>query len=716
MDFANNLTREVHVMERIKVTKGQVLHKRGDEVRSLEIVLSGGLLMTDGNDVEVRLGSGAVAGAIYSPGDTYAFDYVVREDSTLIAMEYNVELDLAEAVTSTPAIAPAMASASMEHTAGIMDALTSIEEKAAGLCNEIRYNYNDYRFLCAKLQMEPIRFPMVEALAQPAPSGLSSGWQADLVRAYCEQQATLKKEFYPLHLSFCVGTVMRAAEIGRQACKDLAAITEFIRTTRTWTEDFTKAFYDVRSRVDSETRGNSEEAPAISNALDVILSFSGVDSEVAEAFRRDVKRFTDVPDRRAKSDEMRRLRMNLAQEYYAIYEAAFFKSMETSHIPAEVRMFFLFGFVDEVLAGEANTAVLYRTAVAWENDPDGMILPVYDWLTKIYHGTAYPSKNEFDNDWQEYLRDEVRSASITQQKADELLTDRRAMVSFEIQNMFKSANRVTNGQMVSFVPVFCAHDVVRPLDKCLASPARVRAVFDKVTDIDFSCFYRPTLISYPELKIQHFVYNVEVKPYLILMPNIGSRGLMWQEIEGVKRTTPAHMVLSIFHLEDLESTIVRMCAQFRWEMCRRIQGVRYSDITEPSLTSEYTNYLQFYKKNSNLSSDMKERIKGALQKARNDYKGVFVADYEMYIQNEAFGLPRLNKVTRDIIFRYCTLSKKFRKSLASNPQFQPLLERWGVTQGAKYHGTDLFAKKVQKMKPGENVPKEILSELEFLKL
>ncbi len=113
---------------------------------------------------------------------------------------------------------------------------------------------------------------------------------------------------------------------------------------------------------------------------------------------------------------------------------------------------------------------------------------------------------------------------------------------------------------------------------------------------------------------------------------------------------------------------------------------------------------------------MKDRIKTMLQKARNDYKGVFVADYVMYIQNEAFGLPRLNKIARDIVFRYCTLSKKFRKSLANNPQFQPLLERWGVTQGAKVHGIDLFVKKVQKMKPDEEVPKEIQSEVEFMRL
>ena len=145
-------------MEKIKVTKGQVLHKRGDEVRLIEIVLSGGLLMTDGHDVEVRLGSGAVAGAVYSPGEEYDFDYVASEDSTLITMEYNADEDLAEAVTSTAAIAPAMAAASMEHTSGVLDALVSIEEAATELCKEIRYNYNDYKFLCAKLQKGPVRF------------------------------------------------------------------------------------------------------------------------------------------------------------------------------------------------------------------------------------------------------------------------------------------------------------------------------------------------------------------------------------------------------------------------------------------------------------------------------------------------------------------------------------------------------------------------------
>ena len=61
-------------MEKATVRKGQVLHKKGEDVSKLEIVLSGALRMTDGGDVDVRLGSGTVAGAIYLPGDTYAFD------------------------------------------------------------------------------------------------------------------------------------------------------------------------------------------------------------------------------------------------------------------------------------------------------------------------------------------------------------------------------------------------------------------------------------------------------------------------------------------------------------------------------------------------------------------------------------------------------------------------------------------------------------------
>lgn len=701
-------------MEKITARKGDVLHKKGDVVNRLEVILSGAAALTDGNDIDIRINGGGIIGAVYEADDVYDFDVLVKEDCSLAVFDYHSDDDIANAVLGIPAIASAVASANMDFAKELLFMLSKSSETLESICRDTKYNYNDYKFLCAKLQKSPETFTYIESLIQPEPSALLAGWQSSVVNAFASQKNTLRANFYVLDPALCVSTVMQAALVGRELRKELSVAVSSIAETRKNTSEFVRAFYDVKSRVDTGEREGAVEAPPISNAMDVILSFSGVKDEIADEFRKDVKKFADTPDRNAKSAEMRALRMNIAKNFYDIYEAAFFKSMEASHIPAEIRMFFLFGFVDENLAGQGNTAALYKIAVAWENDPNGKILPMYEWLTKIYHGNAEPSKNEFDNDWNEFLREELRTGAITEPKAELLKNDRHAMVSFEIHNMFTVANKITNGQMASFVPIFCATDVVRPLDKCIVSPARVQAVIDKILDIDFSCFYRPTLVSYPELKIQHFSYNVEARPYIILLPNFGARGQLWQEIEGVKKTTPAHMVISIFHSEDLESTIVRMCAQFRWEMCRRIQGVRYSDITEPSLTAEYTNYLQFYKKNSMLSSDMKDRVKSALQKARNDYKGVFVSDYEMYIINESAGLPRLNKVARDIVFRYCTLSKKFRRLLGSNPQFQPLLEKWSLTQGAKAHGVDLFKMKVEKM--GVEVPPEILSEVAFVRL
>lgn len=702
-------------MKKINIANGEVLHKKGEEVKTLEIVLSGGLLMTDGNDIEVRLECGAIAGAIYQPGEKYAFDYVAFVDSVLVVFDYKTEDDLADAATSTPAIAPVMAAASMSFTKEMLDALASVEEAAAEFCKDLKFKYNDYKFLCVKAKKSPEKFPFVEQLEVPEQSGFCSGWEESVCRAFCDQKDELKNSFYSLDISFSVASVMLASGTGRKVCKYMETAADFIAQTRKGSADFVRSYYDVKSRVDTSSGGTAENAPAISNAMDVILAFSGVKTEVADTFKKDIKKFTEAMDRRAQSDEIRGLRQSIVQGFYEIYEAAFFKSVKTSHIPVEVRMFFLFGFVDEVLAGSANTEELYKITVRWEDDPEGQILTMYDWLVKIYKGEALPSKNEFDIDWQGYLRDSVRMGTISQQKADELQNDNIAMVQFEINNMFKSANRITKGLISTFVPVFSAQDVNRTLEKCLVNPVRLRAAFDKVLDIDFSCFYRYVLAEYPDLKIPRFMYSTEIKPFVMLMPNFGSRSLMWQEIEGARRNTPAHMMLSIFHSEDLEETVVQLCAQFRWEMCRRIQGVRYTDISDKSLTSEYVNYLQFYKKNGYLSNEIKDQIKLSLEKARNDYKNVFIAEYKKYILNESNGLPRLNKVARDILFRYCTLSKKFRQLLASNPQFKPLMERWSVKQSAKVHNIDLLIQKIKRMKPGEEVPKEIVGEAEFLR-
>ena len=51
---------------------------------------------------------------------------------------------------------------------------------------------------------------------------------------------------------------------------------------------------------------------------------------------------------------------------------------------------------------------------------------------------------------------------------------------------------------------------------------------------------------------------------------------------------------------------------------------------------------------------------------------IFTTDYEQWVNHEAKGIIRLNKVSRSILFRYCPLPKPVREHLAKHPMFADL--------------------------------------------
>ena len=706
-------------MGKREISKGQILHHKGETVESVAIILKGSFTIRHSDDLALAVGKGTILGAFHESGSLYDYDYVAAEDSTIFEYGYNNEDDLAAAISATPTIAPVMVSASIKKLNKMLDILETLYEKSKNLCLDLKANYTDYRDVCSKLMLMPNQYDAVTSLVPPEQPYILANWQTNLCRTCLEKDDLLRKSCYAADINFCIGTIMMASSLAQAIQPHIDKMDDFIHQTTKATHEFLTEYHTQKAKVEEAMRqeaiaAGSGNLPQIKNALSTILAYAGTDRETGEAFAQNIKKFMKHPDKTEKSDEMRRLRMNITQTFYQIYEAAFFKSMKTSDLPAEVKMFFLFGFVDENLAGADNTAMLYKCALLWEDDPNGRVMPAYDWLKKIYKGEVPPSKDEFENDWPDHLKEEVRQGSMKQGEADRLLNDFKAMASFELNNMLTSANKMTYGSIFSFIPAFYAEAVSRPLENCLASIERVTKALNRVRAIDYSCFYRPTFTTYPELKINRFEYDLEVLPYIVLTPNYGSRGVMWQEIEGRKRTTPSHMVVSIFHSEDLEDTLVKMCAHFRWEMCKRIQGVHYSDISDPSLTSEYCNYLQFYKKNSALSADMKEKVKTVLKRCGNNYRNVFSSEYELYIKHESEGLPRLNKVAREILFKYCTLSKQYRESLLINPQYKPLIERRSVLQSDKKRNLDLFARKILTMT--DKLPKEVSMQDEFLKL
>lgn len=464
----------------------------------------------------------------------------------------------------------------------------------------------------------------------------------------------------------------------------------------------------VQENVESDT---IEE---LNESLDTILDFAGIVGSERRFFKININRLNMLKDKNAIDDETMALKREITAEFYQIYSEVFFKSLE-KEIPSAVRMFLYFGYIDETLAGKHYTKVLYQLSEELkDNTPESTgVYTFYDWLLAIYRGEKKPCRNEFDVDFSDYVRELKNSKKITPAEAEKLLKDGEAKVSYELDNIFKTANKITFGRVSTFCPVFCEESILKELKGCFVNPDSIRRKLNAVKSIDYSAFYRQTLaLGDGDIMAREHIH-VEKLPDFILMPNAGVRGIMWQEIEGKVRTTPGRMFISVLHVEDLQNTIIRMTGEFRWELCKRVQGARWNDVTDPSLTSLYCDYVQFYRKNSNLSPEMKEKVKLSLQRCRNSFKEMFVQDYITYILYEGNGSPRLNKVARQILFEFCPPDAEGIEKLSKNPTYMELIKLRQFKQEQKLQRYDGLERKL--LRETGSIPESLRLEIDFIK-
>lgn len=459
-------------------------------------------------------------------------------------------------------------------------------------------------------------------------------------------------------------------------------------------------------------QSSASEAANLTDSLNAILAYAECSDETMTNFRTCIDKFNKMTDKNGSDDASRKLRLTITKLFYQIYSLAFIKSLSDPNIPKIVKMFFNFGYVDEKLAGMENAAYLYSIVDALPSDPSLGVYTVYEWLKAVYEGHKVPSRNEFDNDYPAYVRELKINGKISAADEAKMLADRKEQVLFELNNMVTSVNKMTFGRISIYSPVFSESNVLKDLSDSLVSAASIRRSLDHIRSTDFGAYYRETLYSRPDIGIGKEAIDVEILPDVILMPNVGVRGVMWQEIEGRKRTSPARMMVSIFQMEDLNNILVRLTGEYRWEMCKRIQGARWNDVSEPSLTSEYFDYIQFYKKNRDLSADAKDKIKLSMQKAKNSFKEMYVRDYEAWIIYEGAGSPRLNKVARSILFTHCPFSKEIRDKLKVNPLYKDMMDRYDIKLSQKLHHMDNLTQKMKNS--GVEIPEEIEQQRAFL--
>ena len=96
-----------------------------------------------------------------------------------------------------------------------------------------------------------------------------------------------------------------------------------------------------------------------------------------------------------------------------------------------------------------------------------------EWLTEIYEGRKEPSKNEFDMDYFDNLRDMRKTGRISVDEELSLSRDTAAKFDYEIQNMFKTNHRLIFGQVSVFVPFLYTEGCTGSFKRCILSKDKI---------------------------------------------------------------------------------------------------------------------------------------------------------------------------------------------------------------------------------------------------
>ena len=758
----------------VNIEKGKHFIKSGDKVTELYWIVQGSVLQVLSNK-KIVIDKGHMIGLAEGTTGVFTCDYVTNEDCVIYSYQYEKEEDLKKIFEAQPKNAVVFLMSAVRGADATLRRYTehwTLCHKFYTFTSEL---YRQYKIICEKLKIEEKPFSKMDYFEPLSLETKVRKSKIDYFASLAKMPKAIMDAFYGKDNALIVGEIIHAGECMNQSVplieemyqylldnqdillneqkndlfalyfdltkraaaqgmelalfqKKIMTIVEFAKMCKIYDKesietrfaefesyDFSKAAEEVSKAEQEEAEEEIEEPPMGDEWLTYILKYASYDEEKCKRAVMMIEEYRELPDMYSTSDEVRKLRRDIAKMFYDVYMRVFKRSVKQSKIPTIVKMFLNFGFMDVTLAGEDNVSELYELAETIEEKcKSSNVYTAYEWLKSIYAGENEPSKNEFDLDYVGYLREQKRMGEITAAQEKAFLDDNWNKTVYEMDNMFKSTNRATYGKFATFQPALCEEDLINSPTSMLITVDRLNDALDYLRSVDYSLFYHEIVFSDPDHGITKETLQKEILPYIILMPNAGSRSMMWQETAGSRRDTPARFIMPILTVVEPREMMTELCGRYRWEMCRKIQGMRWNDVTERSLTSEYCDYMQFYRKNHDLSAETKEKIKNALVKAKNNYREVFVKDYQCWIKYEAKGSCRLNKVAREIVFTYCPFSKDIRKVLEGNPMYQNLFEKYEIFKQRKLRHVTNFYDKYQKS--GGTITQEMQDNLDFYEL
>lgn len=409
-----------------------------------------------------------------------------------------------------------------------------------------------------------------------------------------------------------------------------------------------------------------------------ILAYAEIDEKRAELFRTGLDIFRRTNNQISLDAGARRMREAAAAVFFEVYSAVFKKVIKEANPDKLYQLFLRYGFVDEKLLEPEQIEVLCRLLDEPCTNPNTGVYDLQTWLGKIYRKEKDPSINQFGKDYFDVFRELKKRGEVTDKDKANYDNDIDARLNHEIENLFRFGQRLCFGRMSGYFPILYNEMISDNLSRAMVTPAKIEESLNKILAIDYSAFHREIVYNNKDHGITRELVMKPVMPEFILIPTFGERAVMWQELTGRVTASPGRIIFPLFTSEDVESMMAEAVARFRWELSKTMAGYSRSSSEEGSLYSDYMEYLQFYKKNHDLSPEARAKIKTQLDRCRNNTANMFAADYKTWITYESKGIMRLNKVARSIMFKHCPFSKPIRTQLQGQPLYNPLITRFDI--------------------------------------
>ncbi len=469
----------------------------------------------------------------------------------------------------------------------------------------------------------------------------------------------------------------------------------------------------------ARTGGESDskrESPAVvstgvlNKSIHQIFEFALMPKDFRTKLLKSLNEFKSSKNPFNTEPEGRKLRRQITALYWDLYKQVYIRSRSESAVPRPVQMMLSFGFLDEGLLEESQVTELADLSRSREKTRDIPVLLETEFLNMIYEGKVEPSITEMGLTYQGHIEEMEKHKSRKDRETEQKVDENIGKVMYEIGQRLATTSAICSGSTATAFPILTALMVRGSLKQIYNNKQKIETITKEVRNIDFSVFFRETVLKIGEARE---IIQEEVVPYFILLPIFGTRTLLWQDMTGTNKRSRGRIVVPIFFMGDLMRSLVHTFASFRWELNRDIKGAMWADPIEGGVTGEYFDYANTFKKMSKLSQEAKEKIEEKFRSIRNN-RDRFADDYIQWVMYEKDGIMNLNNVVREMFFRHIPFRKDLRARLESMPAFTQPATRYKNIHKKEVEAYERRFKKYQD--ESGQLPEELKKFFEFMDL